>query len=266
MTDGNTKARIAIVTGAAQGIGRAIALRLADDGLDVAIVDLPSQRAKLEALAEEIRGKNREVLPLEADICVEEQVNEMVRQTVSQLGGLDVLVANAGRIVVGSLIDSPLSDFDAIFNLNVRGTLLCYRAAGRFMIEQGRGGKIIGACSIAGKKGMMPLNGVYCASKAAIRSLTQTLAAELGRHRITVNAYAPGPVDTELMHTGGDATAKGLGLGDGATFMKAYLANAPLGRVGEPEDVAGLVSFLASKDSSYITGQILTIDGGITMD
>ncbi|KAH7922293.1 NAD(P)-binding protein [Leucogyrophana mollusca] len=260
------RARVALVTGAAQGIGRAIALRLADDGLDVAIAGLPARTPELGALAEEIRIKGRRALPLIADVTVEEQVNEMVQQAASQLGGLDVLVANAGRNVIGSLIDLPLSKLDDLFNVNMKGTLLCYRAAGKFMIEQGRGGRIIGACSIAGKKGNMALNGAYCASKAAVRSLTQTLACELGKYGITVNAYAPGPIDTELMRTATDEAARQHGISDGATLMKQFMAQAPLSRVGTPEDVVGLVSFLASSDSSYMTGQTLTIDGGLTMD
>ncbi|KAH7922292.1 NAD(P)-binding protein [Leucogyrophana mollusca] len=175
------------------------------------------------------------------------------------------MVANAGRFVAGSLIDSPLSELDYVFDVNVKGTLMCYRAAGKLMIEQGRGGKIIGACSIAGKKGTI-LGGFYCASKAAVRSLTQTLATELGKHSITVNAYAPGPVDTEFMREGGEKMAKQLGFPDGATFMKTYMAQAPLGRIATPEDIARLVSFLASEDSSYMTGQTLTMDGGVMMD
>ncbi|KAH7912098.1 hypothetical protein BJ138DRAFT_1149148 [Hygrophoropsis aurantiaca] len=261
----DTLTRVALVTGAAQGIGRAIALRLASDGLDVAIADLPSQKPKLDAVAEEIRSKGRRALALTVDVSVEAQVNEMVQQTASELGGLDVLVANAGRFIARSLIELTLSELDSVYDVNVKGTLLCYQAAGKLMIKQGRGGRIIGACSVAGKKGTI-MSCAYASSKAAIRSLTQTFAQEVGKEGITVNAYAPGAIETELMHNAGHEMAERLGMPAGTSFVDLYVAQAAVSRYGSTEDIAGLVSFIASKESSFMTGQTLTMDGGVWMD
>lgn len=256
---------VALITGAAQGIGRAIALRLAEDGLDIAIADLKLQRTNLDGVAGEVRAKGRRCLVLECDISQEEEVQHMVQATEQELNGLDVMVANAGRIVVKPMVDSTLTDFDMIFNTNVRGTFLCLRAAAQIMIKQGRGGRIISASSVAGKKGMQ-FNSIYCASKSAIRSFTQALASELGSHGITVNAYAPGPVDTLLLQSSADDFAKQAGFPDGKTIIQGYQTNAALPRIGTPEDIANVVSFLAGKDSAYITGQSITVDGGLWMD
>ncbi|KAG1903488.1 NAD(P)-binding protein [Suillus fuscotomentosus] len=249
----------ALITGAAHGIGRAIALRLAEDGLDIAIADLKSQRTTLDGVADKVRAKGRRCLVLECDISQEEEVQRMVQATEQEFNNLDVMVANAGRIVVKPLVDSTLVDFDEIFNTNVRGTFLCLRAAAQTMIKQGRGGRIISASSVAGRKGM-PFNSIYSASKSAIRSFTQALASELGSHGITVNAYAPGPVETHLQF------AKQVGFPDSKTFIQSYETSVALRRIGTPEDIANAVSFLASKDSAYITGQTITVDGGSWMD
>lgn len=257
--------RVALITGAAQGIGRAIALRLAEDGLNIAIADLASQRTKLDGVAEEVRAKGRRCIVLECNVSQEEEVQRMVQATEKEFDGLDVMVANAGRLLVKTMVDSTLTDFDSIFDTNVRGVFLCLRAAAQVMIKRGRGGKIISASSVSGKKGVA-LNGIYCASKAAVRSFTQALASELGSYGITVNAYAPGPIDTPLLQYSADSLQQLLGVPDGKELIQNFQANSALKHVGMPEDVAGLVSFLASKDSAFITGQSITIDGGGWMD
>ncbi|KAG2155250.1 NAD(P)-binding protein [Suillus bovinus] len=257
--------RVALITGAAQGIGRAITLRLAEDGLDIAIADLKSQRTNLDGIADEVRAKGRRCLVLECDISQEEEVQRMMQATEQEFNSLDVMVANAGRIVVKPVVDSTLVDFDEVFNTNVRGTFLCLRAAAQTMIKQGRGGRIISASSVLGKKAM-PFNSIYSASKSAIRSFTQALASELGSHGITVNAYAPGPVDTLFMRGSAEDFAKQVGLPDGKAFIQNYQTNVALGRIGTPEDIANIVSFLAGKDSAFITGQTITVDGGLWMD
>ncbi|KAG2113552.1 uncharacterized protein F5147DRAFT_49979 [Suillus discolor] len=258
--------RVALITGAAQGIGRAIALRLAEDGLDIAIADLASQRTKLDGVAEEVRAKGRRCIVLECNVSQEEEVQRMVQATEKEFDGLDVMVANAGRLLVKTMVDSTLTDFDSIFDTNVRGVFLCLRAAAQVMIKRGRGGKIISASSVSGKKGVA-LNGIYCASKAAVRSFTQALASELGSYGITVNAYAPGPIDTPLLQYSADSLEQLLGVPDGKELILNFQAtNSALKHVGMPEDIAGLVSFLASKDSAFITGQTITIDGGGWMD
>lgn len=258
--------RVAVITGAAQGIGHAIALRLAEDGLDIAIADLASQRTKLDSVAEEVRAKGRRCIVFECDVSQEEEVQHMVQATEKEFGGLDVMVANAGRLLVKTIIDSTLTDLDNVFDTNVRGVFLCLRAAAQVMIKQGRGGKIISASSISGKRGV-PLNGIYCASKAAVRSFTQALASELGSHGITVNAYAPGPIDTPLLQYSADALEQVLGVPDGKASIRHYQAtNSALKHIGKPEDIANLVSFLAGKESDFITGQTISIDGGSWMD
>ncbi|KZT19772.1 NAD(P)-binding protein [Neolentinus lepideus HHB14362 ss-1] len=189
--------RIAIVTGAAQGLGRAIALRLARDGLNVAISDLSSKRSALEALSEDIRASGGQTVTVEADVSEEKDVNSLVTTVADKLGGLDVMVANAGIAFFKPIVEMSMAEFDKIQSVNTRGLFMCYRAAARTMIEQKRGGRIIGASSVAGKKGLLA-GSSYSASKFAVRGLTQSAACELGPYDITVNAYAPGTIDTPL--------------------------------------------------------------------
>ncbi|KAJ6551121.1 acetoin reductase family protein [Mycena capillaripes] len=252
---------IAFITGAAQGIGRGIALRLADDGFDVALNDISDNSANLDALVDEIKQKGRQCSKHIGDVSQEEDVESMVEEVVKQHGGLDVMVANAG---VAGPYRTPLTElsaeqWDRVMNINARGTFLCYKYAGIQMVNQGRGGRIIGASSFAGKKGF-PLQGVYSASKFAIRGLTQAAAMEFGPHGITVNAYAPGAIDTPML-TGGTTGAE-----QAAALLTRFKEMAPLNMVGTPGDIASLVSFLVSKDAAFITGQSMSINGGIFFD
>ncbi|KAF7968381.1 hypothetical protein HWV62_30877 [Athelia sp. TMB] len=189
---------VALVTGGGQGIGRAISLKLADDGFDIAVNDIPSNQEKLETLVEEIKSKGVKACFVIADVTQEDQVKEMVDTTVKNLGGLDVMVANAGIVQFGiPLTEVTAEDFERIFAVNVKGVFFCYKHAGLQMVAQGRGGRIIGASSVAGQKAGILL-GPYSASKFAVRGLTQALAQELGPHHITVNSYAPGAIDTDM--------------------------------------------------------------------
>ncbi|KAG0701468.1 NAD(P)-binding protein [Suillus ampliporus] len=272
--------RVALVTGAAQGIGRAIALRLAEDGLNIAVADLKAQRTKLDGVADEVRANGRRCIVLECDVSQEDEVQRMVQATENEFDGLDVMVANAGQFISKSMVDCTLTDFGKVFDTNVRGTFLCFRAAAQVMIKRGRGGRIISASSAYTSKGVA-LSSAYNASKAAIQSLSQTLASELGPHGITVNSYAPGVVDTPscmffplvyalcqalkrkfAAQSFAEDMAKKVGLPDGKTFIQGYQAQIPLARIATPEDVANAVSFLSSKDAAYITGQIVVINGG----
>jgi len=253
--------RVALVTGAAQGIGRGIALRLAEDGYDVAVNDIPENSDKLDTVVGEIKQKGRESSKHLADVSQDEKVKQMVEEVVKHHGGLDVMVANAG--VPGpyrtQLTELSAEQWDQVMNINARGTFLCYKYAGLQLIKQGRGGRIIGASSIAGKKGF-PFQGAYSASKFAIRGLTQAAASEFGPHGITVNAYAPGAVNTTML-TGATTSPQ-----HAAALLNKFKEMSPLKLVGTPEDIANLVSFLASKESQFITGQSISINGGVFFD
>ncbi|MBK0869539.1 MAG: acetoin reductase [Saccharopolyspora sp.] len=253
--------RVALVTGAGQGIGRAIALRLAADGLDVAINDVASKAGALKDLAAEIEATGSRTATVTADVSQPAEVDSMVGQVGEQLGKLDVMVANAGIAHVKPLLEVTPEEFDQLMSINLRGVHLCYNAAARRMIEQGTGGKIIGACSIVGYR-PFPLLGPYSASKWAVRGLTQAAAMEWSQHGITVNAYCPGIVGTAMWDHIDEKLAENEGLRKGQAIEK-YSEMIQLGRVSVPEDVAKFVSYLASPDSDYMTGQSVMIDGGV---
>ena len=253
--------RVAIVTGGARGIGRGIALRLAADGIDVAIADLPSMRGEAEAVAEEIRAAGQRSTVIDVDVSDPAQVDAMVAATVAELGQLDVMVANAGVAAVAPLLDVTPEDFDWLMSINLRGVFLCYTSAARQMIAQGHGGKIIGAASIAAHKGFGML-GHYSASKFAVRGLTQAAAQEWAEHGITVNAYCPGIVGTKMWELIDEKLAERMGLQKGEAIAQ-FSELITLGRVQTPDDVAQFVSYLASADSDYMTGQSVMIDGGV---
>ncbi|KAJ7355942.1 hypothetical protein DFH08DRAFT_853967 [Mycena albidolilacea] len=237
--------RVALVTGAAQGIGRAIALRLANDGLDVAVNDLHGKIDSLNAVVEEIRRLGRRAFAVTSDVSKEDEVKAMVEAAVSALGRLDVMVANAGVGSSGSVMDADVEKWEQLWEINIRGVLLCYKYAARQMVKQGAGGRIIGYANV----------GAYCISKAAVRSLTQTTALELREHLITCNAYAPGVIETSMTVRDADKEhSPGFG-------VKSLLKVTDL-RTGQPADVAAVVSFLASPDSHFVTGQTISVDDG----
>ncbi|KAJ8514989.1 hypothetical protein ONZ45_g7526 [Pleurotus djamor] len=252
--------RVAVITGSAQGIGQAVATRLASDGLDVVISDIPTKRDQLDAVRECIlaASPNVKVVVIPADVSVEDDVKNLVAQTVSQLGGLDVMVANAGTAWIKPILESTVEDIDNMFATNYRGVYLCYKEAAKVMIEQKRGGRIIGASSSTGKKGY-PMMSIYCGTKAAIRFLTQSAAAEFGSFGITVNAYAPGAVITPLIMSLKEQTDKYAE----SPSQDSYVQMTAVKRVGEPVDVANLVSFLASEQSSYISAIVTGSAQGI---
>ncbi|KAI0949782.1 hypothetical protein AcV7_008450 [Taiwanofungus camphoratus] len=244
---------IALITGAGQGIGRAIALRLAHDGYDIAINDIPNHRPALQEVAMEARKiVGRRCLEIYADVSKEDDAKMMTDRTVDELGGLDVMVANAGIALLEPLVDSTVSVCERTLAVNVLGVMLCYKHAARAMVAQGRGGRILGACSVAGKRGD-PRSAAYCASKFAVRGLSQSAAVELAPHGINVNCYAPGAIHTELLDKFDDKYAEEKNEPKGSYIQKRAEA-IPLGRVGRPEDVAGVVSWLAGEDSKFVTG------------
>ncbi|EPQ52428.1 acetoin reductase [Gloeophyllum trabeum ATCC 11539] len=257
---------VALVTGSAQGIGRGIALKLADDGFDVALNDIAPQKAKLEQVVAEITAKGRRSISVTADVSNEDEVKAMVDTVAKELGGLDVMVANAGIARYHSLLDTTVEAWDRIHAINLRGVFLCYKHAAAQMLAQGRGGRIVGASSMAGKKGAA-LSSAYAASKFGVRGLTQSAALELGKAGITVNAYAPGPVEGPLLDEGIRTMNETIAKAGGSTDLKeALLGMTAVGALGTPADIAALVSFLASKEARFITGQTISVDGGINFD
>jgi len=260
-TNGSSQGRTALITGGARGIGRGIALRLAADGLDIAVADLPAMHGDAEGVAEEVRALGRRATVIDADVSDPVQVDAMVARTAGELGRLDVMVANAGIAQVAPLLDITPADFDRLMAINLRGVFLSYTAAARQMIAQGHGGKIIGAASIAAHKGFAML-GHYSASKWAVRGLTQAAAQEWAEHGITVNAYCPGIVGTAMWDYIDEKLAEAGGLAKGEALAQ-FSQLITLGRVETPEDVASFVSYLAGPDSDYMTGQSVMIDGGV---
>ncbi|HEY6682301.1 MAG TPA: SDR family oxidoreductase [Propionibacteriaceae bacterium] len=252
--------RSALVTGAAGGIGRAIAERLVADGLGVSVADLPSSADQLEALVASLGGPDV-ALGLTVDVTEAASVEAAVAAHVGHFGGLDVMVANAGIAVTAPLLEITAKQWQLTMDVNVKGVLHCYQSAARQMITQGRGGRLIGAASVAAHRGGK-WQSAYSASKFAVRGMSQSVAQELAEHQITVNVYSPGVVHTPMWE-GIDAEMsrrRGTELG---SEMAGMVAGIPLGRLEQPTDVAGVVAFLASPEAAYITGQSIVVDGGM---
>ncbi|HEY8477339.1 MAG TPA: glucose 1-dehydrogenase [Chloroflexota bacterium] len=255
----------AIVTGGARGIGRAIALRYADEGADVLVADLDGEGA--ERVAAEVRARGRSGVAVQVDVADVAQVATMVARAVEAFGRLDVLVNNAGTVQARRLLDITPEDWRRVFAVNVDGLFFCLQAAARQMVRQGIppggtvAGKIVNMSSNAGRSGR-PLMAHYAASKAAVISITQSAALALAPHKITVNAICPGVVDTPLWRELDRQWSAIEGWPEGEAWRRR-ISTIPLGRPETPEDVAGVAAFLASSDADYMTGQALNICGGL---
>ena len=251
--------KVALVTGSGQGIGRAIALRLAKDGAHLAIVDVNDQ--KTSAVAEEVKALGRKATTFKADVTKRDDVYAAIDHAEKTLGGFDVMINNAGIAQVQPLADVTPDEVDKILKVNVQGVLWGIQAAAKKFKERKQKGKIISASSIAGHEGF-PMLGIYSATKFAVRALTQAAAKEYASDGITVNAYCPGIVGTDMWVEIDKRFAELTGAPVGATYKK-YVEGIALGRAQTPEDVAAFVSFLAGPDSDYMTGQAPLIDGGL---
>jgi meso-butanediol dehydrogenase / (S,S)-butanediol dehydrogenase / diacetyl reductase len=249
-----------LITGAAGGIGSAIARRLSHEGARVVLCDLA--RDPVDALAEELAGES---LAISLDVEDEQAMSEAVAATVERFGSLDVFFNNAGISMLTPLETITRADFDRIMGVNVYGLLVGCKVAAEVMRDQPDGGKIINTCSCAGKRAA-PNSALYVASKFAVRGITQTLALELAPDGITVNAICPGVVDTPLWKPIADDLVRQGFLNDSAEVLDLMSSQVPLGRPSVPDDVAGLAVFLASGDSNYMTGQAVNIDGGLAFD
>lgn len=256
------KTKVALVTGAGQGIGKAIALRLAKEGFAVAVADFNHDTAR--QVADEIASSGRKALAVTVDVSNREQVFAAVEQARKTLGGFDVIVNNAG-VAPTTLIEEITPEIvDKVYAVNVKGVIWGIQAAVKAFKAEGHGGKIINASSQAGHVGNPEL-AVYSSSKFAVRGLTQTAARDLAHLGITVNGYCPGIVKTPMWEEIDRqvSAAAGKPVGYGTT---EFAKNITLGRLSEPEDVAACVAFLAGPDSDYMTGQSLLIDGGMVFN
>jgi meso-butanediol dehydrogenase/(S,S)-butanediol dehydrogenase/diacetyl reductase len=252
----------AVITGAGQGIGKGIAERLAKDGFAIVLGDL--NEAVLNSTVKEFKEAGYQVASFVGDVTKPEDQRALVRQAVNSFGSVDVFVNNAGVAHVGPVMELKEKNLDLLFRVNVYGTVFGIQAAATQMKDQPNGGKIINACSIAGHQSF-PMMGLYSATKFAVRGFTQAAAKELAKFNITVNAYCPGIVGTGMWDRIDDVMTNYEGTNKGDAFKKA-IESISLGRPEKPEDIANFVSFLASSDSDYMTGQSVLIDGGIVFN
>lgn len=242
--------KAAIITGGRRGIGRAVALALAEAGADVALGDRVVEDGELEAVAAEIKKMGRRSLAVQADITRKTEVDGLVKKTVAELGSIDILVNNAAMNIRVPLLELKEEGWDRVIDTDLKGCYLCSQAAGRVMVEQKRG-SIINIASTAAMD-TTPEMGAYCIAKAGVVMLTRILAIELSRYNIRVNAVAPSLVKTKFSQP----------LWAEAETLKKIESEIPLGRLAEPEDIVGPVLFLASEASAYITGHTIVVDGG----
>jgi meso-butanediol dehydrogenase / (S,S)-butanediol dehydrogenase / diacetyl reductase len=261
----NLDGQVAIVTGAGSGLGRAIALRLSQEGATIAATDLNGEA--VEKLVGEIKDQRRSGLSIQMDVSIEKDAERTVKQALENFGQIDILVNNAGTGSTGLIINHSEEDWEKVMRVNLKGTFLCSRAVAKEMIPRKRG-RIVNISSISGKSGEEFI-GAYCASKFGVIGLTQVMAKELGRYMITVNAVCPGYIWTPMWESLGQWFKENFPtlaqLSPREVFEKRVKSVTPLRRPQEPEDIANLVAFLASGEARNITGQAINVDGGALM-
>lgn len=266
--------KVAVVTGAAQGLGKAVALRLASEGADVAAVDMKEDLVR--QTAEEIRAMGRQALGCVANLLHLDEIGPMIERIIAELGRVDILVNAAGVLQAKAFVDVTPDEWDFILGVNQRGLVFLIQAVAKRMIEQvppevkaaGRSeksyGKIVNFSSISGRRGRA-FQVHYAASKAAVISITQSAALALAPYNINVNAVAPGVIPTAMWEKNERERCQILGTKPGE-YLREFVEKIPLKRPGTPADVAGAVCFLCSSDADYITGQTLNVDGGTEMN
>ncbi len=247
------QAKIALVTGASRGIGRAIAVGMAKRGFDVAINDIERQKDALQDVVKEIEASGRRVLTVYADVSNKTDVETMVQKTVENFGRIDAVVNNAGILIVSDVEHLKEEHWDSVLDVNAKGTFLVVQAVLPFMKKQNYG-RIVNIASIGGKHGA-PEQAHYSASKAAVMGFTRVLAQEVGTFGITANCICPGIILTDMGRVNLDDIA----------VRETWQEKTAMRRIGDPEDVVGPVAFLASDDAAFVTGQSLNVDGGIVL-
>ena len=253
---------VVMITGGAQGIGEGIARRLAAEGAAIAIADLNGDKAV--AVAETLKGEGAGAIGVQVDVGDRGQVQGAIKAVVASFGRLDVLFNNAGFNKPLPFLEVDEANFNSIMRVNAWGVMLGIQEGARQMIAQGGGGKIINTASIAGRQGYAEF-APYCCSKSAVISLTQAGAREFAKHKITVNAFAPGVVVTPLWDgLEQDMIDRGV-IKKKGEFIESFSASILLGYPSKPNDLAGIAAFLASRDSDYITGQVIMSDGGMVL-
>jgi NAD(P)-dependent dehydrogenase (short-subunit alcohol dehydrogenase family) len=249
------KGKAALITGGSRGIGRSIALIFAEAGADVVVSSRNKRPPELEKVAEEIRAMGRKAMAIPAHVGRKEDVQNLVQKTFQEFGRIDILVNNAGaNPVLSPMVDLEEEAFEKVMEVNLKGAFLMSKAVAKEMIKRG-GGRIINISSISGLRARADGTGAYCISKAAINMMTQVMARELARHNILVNAIAPGSIRTEFSRVNWTDPER----------RAQRIREIELKRFGEPEEVVGLALFLASEASSFVTGEIIRVDGGQTI-
>lgn len=249
------KGKVALITGGGRGIGRSIALAFAEAGADVVVSSRNKRPPELERVAEEIKKMGRRALAVAAHVGQKEEVRVLLQKTLAEFGRLDILVNNAGaNPVLSTMADLEEEVFQKVLEVNLMGAFLVSKAAIKPMVRQG-GGRIIHISSISGLRARADRTGAYCISKAALNMMTQVMAKELAPHNILVNAIAPGSIKTEFSRANWNDPER----------KAQRLREIELRRFGEPEEVVGVALFLASDASSFVTGEIIRVDGGMTI-
>ena len=241
--------KVAIVTGSARGIGREIALKLAEVGADVVVNDIEAATESLESVVKEIKALNRQSLAVTADVSSSEDVNRLIETAVKEFGKIDILVNNAGVTRDQLLMKMTDEEWDTVINIDLKSAFLCTRAVIRHMLRQ-RSGRIISIASVVGMVGNAG-QANYASAKAGVIGLTKSIAKEVGSRGITANAIAPGYIQTKMTEQLNDDQRQEM------------LKHIPLASLGTPRDVAEAVAFLASEEARYITGHVLNVDGGM---
>jgi meso-butanediol dehydrogenase / (S,S)-butanediol dehydrogenase / diacetyl reductase len=249
-----------VITGASRGIGLGIAERFAEEGANLVLAD---RDPGVEEAAAKIRKLGTDALPAICDVTVKSEVEALYQKAADKFGTVDVSIQNAGIITIDKLEDLTEKDWNRVLAVNTTGVFLCCQAAAKYMTGQ-RSGRLINSSSAQGRQGFI-YTPHYAASKFAVIGLTQSLAKELAPHGITVNAICPGIIETDMWAYNDEHWGKLLGDYQPGELMKEWIQGVPLKRAGNAKDIAGLVSFLASDDAAYITGQAVNIDGGLVM-